>query len=155
MALAPGKPAPAFALTADDGSTISLKDLRGRPVVLFFYPKDDTPTCTKEACAFRDDFPRFGQADAVILGVSPDTPVSHARFRKKYKLPFRLLSDPDHVVAGRYRVWGKKKLFGVSYMGIVRTTFVIDAEGRLRNTFNVTRVAGHSEEVQAAIEALG
>lgn len=154
MPVTVGKPAPAFALVADDGRTISLKALKGRPVVLYFYPKDDTPTCTKEACAFRDDFPRFEHLDAVLLGVSPDTPESHARFRSKYELPFTLLSDPDHAVAGQYGVWGKKKLFGVSYMGIIRTTFVIDAGGTVRNVFNVTRVAGHSAELQQAVAAL-
>jgi peroxiredoxin Q/BCP len=154
MPITIGKPAPAFTLVADDGRTISLKDLKGRPVILYFYPRDDTPTCTKEACAFRDDFPRFELLNGVILGVSPDTPASHAKFRAKYKLPFTLLSDPDHAVAERYGVWGKKKLFGVSYTGIVRTTFVIDGAGMLRGVFRVTSVAGHAAEVAQAIAAL-
>jgi peroxiredoxin Q/BCP len=149
-----GKPAPAFSLAADDGTTVTLKDLKGQPVVLFFYPGDDTPTCTKEACAFRDDFPRFTKSKAVILGISPDSVQSHAKFRKKYDLPFTLLADPGHAVADRYGVWAMKKRFGVSYMGVVRTTFVIDAAGKLRNVFTVTRVAGHSAEVQEALKTL-
>jgi peroxiredoxin Q/BCP len=149
-----GKAAPAFSLVADDGSTVALKDLKGSPVVLYFYPADDTPTCTKEACEFRDSFPQFRKSKAVILGVSPDTVASHVKFKKKYKLPFTLLADDGHAVADKYGVWGKKKLFGVSYMGVIRTTFLIDAGGIVRHVFTVKRLAGHIDEVEAAIKAL-
>jgi len=152
--IAVGKAAPAFSLVADDGSTVTLKDLKGSPVVLYFYPADDTPTCTKEACEFRDSFPQFKKSKAVILGVSPDTVASHVKFKKKYKLPFTLLADADHAVADKFGVWGKKKLFGVSYMGVIRTTFVIDADGIVRHAFAVKRLAGHIDEVEAAIKAL-
>ena len=145
------KKAPAFSLVAHDGTTVALSDFLGRTVVLYFYPKDDTDGCTKEACDFRDAFPRFKKSKAVILGVSPDSVESHAAFRTKYGLPFTLLSDPDHAVAERYGVWQKKKTFGKSYMGIVRTTFVIDAKGTVQRVFNVKRVAGHAAEVEAAI----
>lgn len=149
-----GKLAPGFILSGDSGERISLSDFTGAPVVLYFYPADDTPTCTKEACEFRDSFSQFKKSKAVILGVSPDTVASHARFRKKYKLPFTLLADPGHAVADTYGVWGKKKLFGVPYMGVIRTTFVIDAGGIVRNVFTVKRLAGHIDEVEAAIKAL-
>jgi peroxiredoxin Q/BCP len=152
--IAVGKAAPAFSLVADDGSTVTLKDLKGSPVVLYFYPADDTPTCTKEACEFRDSFPQFKKSKAVILGVSPDTVASHVKFKKKYKLPFTLLADADHAVADKFGVWGKKKLFGVSYRGVIRTTFVIDADGIVRHAFAVKRLAGHIDEVEAAIKAL-
>lgn len=149
-----GAAAPRFTLKTDSGEKVSLSDFRGRPVVLYFYPKDDTTTCTTQACAFRDDFPKFESLGAVILGVSPDSVESHVKFRKKYKLPFTLLADPDHAVADAYGVWGRKKLFGVSYMGIIRTTFVIDGAGKIRNVFNVKRVAGHADEVRQAITSL-
>jgi thioredoxin-dependent peroxiredoxin len=154
MALAIGKVAPSFSLSADDGSVVTLEELRGKPVVLYFYPKDDTPGCTKEACSFRDEFPRFRTSKATIAGVSPDSVASHAKFRKKYKLPFMLLSDPDHAVAELYGVWGKKKLFGASYMGILRTTFIIDADGILKHIIPVKRVEGHSEQVLELLNAL-
>ena len=152
--IAVGKAAPAFSLVADDGSTVALKDLKGSPVVLYFYPADDTPTCTKEACEFRDSFPQFKKSKAVVLGVSPDTVASHVKFKKKYKLPFTLLADDRHAVADKYGVWGMKKLFGVSYMGVIRSTFVIDADGIVRHAFTVKRLAGHIDQVEAAIKAL-
>jgi peroxiredoxin Q/BCP len=146
-----GDKAPDFSLTADDGTQIALKDLRGQHVVLYFYPKDDTPGCTKEACDFRDALPRFEAAKAVILGVSPDTVASHARFKAKFGLPFALLADPDHAVAERYGVWQQKKFLGRKYMGIVRTTFIIDPRGIISHIFTVTRVAGHTDQVEAAL----
>jgi peroxiredoxin Q/BCP len=149
-----GNAAPAFSLLADDGSTVALKDLRGSLVVLYFYPADNTPTCTKEACEFRDAFPSLKRSQGVILGVSPDTVASHAKFKRKYELPFTLLADPDHAIADKYGVWGKRKLFGVSYMGVIRTTFVIDAGGIVRHAFTVKRLAGHIDEVNAVLKAL-
>jgi len=150
-----GKPAPAFALNAHDGSAVALEDFRGRPVVLYWYPKDDTPGCTTQACELRDTFPRFRASRAVILGASADSVESHAKFKKKYDLPFTLLSDPDHAVATAYGVWQRKKTFGVGYMGIVRTTFIIDKHGVLRAVIPVTRVAGHADAVEKALGSLG
>lgn len=154
MPLAPGDPAPSFSLKAHDGSTVALRGLRGGAVVLYFYPQDDTEGCTKEACDFRDAFPRFKRTKATILGVSPDSVESHVKFRTKYDLPFTLLADPDHVVAKAYGVWQKKKMWGREYMGIVRTTFVIDAAGTIRHAFKVKRVAGHVDEVSDALAAM-
>lgn len=149
-----GRKAPLFALPADDGTVVELKALRESPVVLFFYPKDDTETCTAEACGFRDALPRFDALDAVILGISPDGVRSHARFRAKYALPYRLLADVGHAVAEKYGVWQEKTLFGRRYMGVVRTTFVIDAEGRIARVFDKVRAAGHAAEVADAIATL-
>lgn len=146
--------APAFSLPSDTGDRVALKDFRGQHVVLYFYPKDDTETCTKEACEFRDGMPALTALDAVVLGVSPDSVKSHAKFRAKYALPFTLLSDPDHAVAEQYGVWQEKVLYGRTYMGIVRTTFIIDARGRLRRVFEKVKSAGHAEEVRAALAAL-
>ena len=152
--LKPGRKAPLFTLPADDGSTVSLKELRGSAVVLFFYPKDDTETCTVEACGFRDAMPRFDALDAIVLGASTDGVRSHARFRAKYALPYRLLADTEHVVAEKYGVWQEKQLFGRRYMGIVRTTFVIDGAGRIARVFEKVRAAGHADEVAATIAEL-
>lgn len=149
-----GRKAPLFSLPADDGSTVVLKDLRGAPVVLFFYPKDDTSACTVEACGFRDALPRFDARGAVVLGISPDGVRSHARFRAKYGLPYRLLADTEHVVAEKYGVWQEKSMFGRRYMGVVRTTFVIDADGRIARVFEKVRADGHAEEVAATVAAL-
>jgi peroxiredoxin Q/BCP len=149
-----GDPAPDFTLPTDDGAPLALRALRGRPVVLYFYPADDTETCTKEACAFRDAFPRFRRMRAAVLGVSPDSVRSHARFRAKYALPFTLLADTDHAVADAYGVWREKQLFGRRYMGVERTTFVIDADGRVARLFEKVRTAGHAEAVAAAVAAL-
>jgi peroxiredoxin Q/BCP len=124
-------------------------------VVLYWYPKDDTPGCTTQACELRDTFPRFRDSGAVILGASADSVESHAKFRKKYDLPFTLLSDPDHAVAEAYGVWQQKKTFGLAYMGIVRTTFIIDAAGVLRRVMPVKPVAGHAAAVEAALSELG
>ena len=152
--IAPGDEAPDFTLQTDAGKPLALSSLRGRPVVLYFYPQDDTETCTAQACALRDAFPRFRAAKAVVLGVSPDTVASHARFRKKYGLPFTLLADPGHAVADLYGVWQEKTTFGRAYMGIARTTFVIDAAGKVARVFEKVRVKGHAEAVEAALGAL-
>ena len=150
-----GDLAPDFTLATDTGAPLTLSALRGRPVVLYFYPADDTETCTKEACAFRDAFPRFDTLGATVLGVSPDGVKSHARFRQKYALPFTLLADPDHAVAEAYGAWGEKSLFGRRYLGVLRTTFVIDAHGRVARVFEKVRVADHAAEVAAAVAELG
>jgi peroxiredoxin Q/BCP len=133
--LKPSALAPKFTLQADDGSTVRLADLRGQKVVLYFYPKDDTPGCTKEACEFRDHSKKFDKSDTVVLGVSPDTVASHKKFREKYKLDFRLLADPDHKVAEAYGVWQEKSMYGRKYMGIVRSAFVIDEAGKLSGVY--------------------
>ena len=146
-----GKPAPAFTLPSTDGGTFSLKDLRGQTVVLYFYPKDDTSGCTKEACAFRDSQPDYRKSGAVVLGISPDSLKSHAKFQAKYNLPFTLLADEDHAVAEKYGVWKKKSMYGRKYMGIERTTFVIDATGKIAHIFPKVKVDGHVEAVLAAI----
>ena len=151
----PGTEAPDFTLPADDGSTVTLSALRGRPVVLFFYPKDNTPSCTVEACSFRDAFPRFKRSKARVFGISADSVTSHAKFRDRFDLPYRLLADEDHAVAEAYGVWGEKQLFGLKYMGIERTTFVIDAEGRIARVFEKVRSLGHADEVHAALKELG
>ena len=149
-----GKIAPDFTLPTDDGSPLTLKSLRGRPVVLYFYPKDDTSSCTVEACEFRDAFPHFDSANAVILGVSPDPIKSHVKFKTKYDLPFTLLFDTEKKVVTRYDVWKEKSMYGRKYMGVIRTTFVIDAEGKIRRIFANVKSAGHAAEVMATIQAL-
>lgn len=149
-----GKSAPAFTLDTDSGETLSLKDLKGRPVVLYFYPKDDTPGCTVEACEFRDAFPRFKGSKAVILGISPDSVKSHQKFKVKFDLPFTLLADEDHAIAEKYGVWQKKSMYGRTYMGIARTTFVIDQDGKVAKVFEKVKPKGHAEEVEQAIDAL-
>lgn len=149
-----GKPAPDFTLLTDTGEPLTLSSLRGKPVVLFFYPKDNTPVCTAEACELRDAFPSFHASDAVILGISPDTVKKHVNFRAKYKLPYHLLADTEHAVAELYGVWGEKSLFGYHYMGILRTTFVIDANGKVAKVFEKVKAKGHADEVFAAIKLL-
>lgn len=126
-----GTIAPDFTLTADDGSEVSLSDFRGKKVILYFYPKADTPGCTKQACAIRDIYPNIDGQGAVVIGISPDSPEKLVKFREKHNLPFILLSDPDHQVAEAYGAWGKKKMYGKTYMGIIRSHFGIDEEGRL------------------------
>jgi thioredoxin-dependent peroxiredoxin len=149
-----GKAAPAFTLATDTGESLSLKDLKGKKVVLYFYPKDDTTACTTQACEFRDIMPRFRKGSAVILGVSPDSVKSHQKFKAKYELPFTLLADTDHVIAEKYGVWKEKSMYGRTYMGVERTTFLIDAKGVLRQVFEKVKAAGHADEVAAAITAL-
>jgi peroxiredoxin Q/BCP len=142
-----GKPAPDFEATTDTGARLKLSDFRGKPVVLYFYPKDDTPGCTKEACGFRDAYSEFEERGAVVLGVSPDDEASHERFKEKYELPFTLLADPDHAVAEQYGVWGEKNYAGRKYMGVSRTTFVIGADGNLVKAMNNVKPDGHPEKV--------
>jgi peroxiredoxin Q/BCP len=149
-----GSKAPPFSLGADDGGTVRLADLRGRTVVLYFYPKDDTPGCTKEACSFRDAWTDVQETGAVVFGVSPDDAASHQRFRAKFRLPFALLSDPDHAVAEAYGAWGEKSMYGKQYQGILRTTFVIDGTGTVRRVFEKVKPEGHAEEVLAAVREL-
>jgi thioredoxin-dependent peroxiredoxin len=149
-----GKAAPAFTLDTDAGERLSLKDLKGTPVVLYFYPKDDTSGCTVEACEFRDAFPRFQKSNAVILGVSPDSVASHQKFKSKYGLPFTLLADPDHAVAERYGVWKEKSMYGRTYMGVERTTFLVDGAGKVVRVFTKVTPKGHAEEIQRALAEL-
>jgi peroxiredoxin Q/BCP len=146
-----GSPAPDFELTNDAGETVRLSGLRGKPVVLYFYPKDDTPGCTTQACGIRDAYGEFERAGAIVLGVSPDDERSHDRFRKKYELPFSLLADTDHAVAERYGVWGEKKFMGRTYMGINRSTFVIDADGTVKKVFPKVKPAEHADDVLAVL----
>jgi peroxiredoxin Q/BCP len=150
-----GSPAPSFTLTADDGSKVRLADCRGQPVVLYFYPKDDTPGCTREACAFRDAQDEFRQLGARTFGVSPDPLAMHVKFRDKYKLNFPLLADIDHRVAEKYGAWREKNMYGKKMMGIERSTFLIDIEGRVARVWKRVRVDGHDKEVLAALRQLG
>lgn len=149
-----GQNAPAFQLTADNGAKVRLTDFQGQPVVLYFYPKDDTPGCTKEACAFRDRSREFEQLGAVVLGISPDDQVSHAAFREKYNLNFRLLADPDHQVAEHYGAWREKNLYGKKSMGVQRSTFLIDAAGKVAKAWKRVQVAGHDNQVLDALRSL-
>ena len=142
-----GKPAPDFELETDSGETVKLSDFRGRPVVLYFYPKDDTPGCTTEACEFRDAYDVFRERGAEVLGVSPDDVTSHVRFKSKYELPFTLLADPDHEVAEKYGVWSEKKFAGKAYMGINRSTFLIDKDGNVARAMRGIKPAGHAARV--------
>ena len=148
-----GKKAPAFSLKDQDGKTRRLADYAGRPVVLYFYPKDDTPGCTKEACAFRDNLPRFKPSKAVVLGVSILDEASKARFAEKYDLPFPLLADPDHSVAEKFGVWQKRSLYGRTYMGIARTTYLIGPDGKVAKRWDNVKVDGHAEAVLDALNA--
>ena len=146
-----GTLAPDFTLESDGSGPVSLSDFRGKKVVLYFYPKDDTPGCTTEACNFRDDYSALTAAGAVVLGVSPDSIKSHRSFKNKYELPFLLLSDPDHKVADAYGAWGPKKMMGKSYMGIIRSTFVIDETGKIMRAFPKVDVKQHSQEILAVL----
>lgn len=154
MAVTEGAAAPAFTLESSRGKKVSLKDFKGKKVVLYFYPKDDTPGCTKEACSFRDAIADLKKAGAVVLGVSPDDVASHQKFISKYELPFELLADTDHAVAEKYGVWKEKSMYGKKYMGIERTTFLIDESGKLARIFPKVKVDAHSEEVLSALKAL-
>jgi peroxiredoxin Q/BCP len=146
-----GAKAPAFTLESADGAKVSLADFKGQQVVLYFYPKDDTPGCTLEAQAFRDALSRFKRKKAVVLGVSRDSTTSHCRFRDKYGLNFPLLSDPEGKVVQAYGAWGEKNMYGKKSMGIIRTTVVIDADGKVAKVFPKVKVAGHAEDVLAAL----
>jgi thioredoxin-dependent peroxiredoxin len=146
-----GQPAPPFTLPSHTGEEISLESLRGKPVVLYFYPKDDTPGCTAQACGIRDAWDEFEGSDAVVLGVSPDSPKSHVKFREKYGLPFTLLADEDHAVSEAYGVWVEKSFAGKKYMGIERSTFVIDADGNIAKVMRQVKPAEHADDVLAAL----
>ena len=149
-----GSKAPDFTAVAHDGTTVKLSAFKGRPVILYFYPKDDTPGCTVEACGFRDAHAQFGRHKAVVLGVSPDSPRSHEKFRAKFKLPFTLIADERHELAEKYGAWREKSMYGKAFMGIARSTFVIDAAGRIAKVFTGVKPEGHDREVLAAVAAL-
>jgi len=146
-----GKPAPDFALKTDSGETISLESLRGKPVVLYFYPKDDTPGCTAQALGIRDAWGEFERAGAVVLGISPDDEASHAKFKEKYDLPFTLLADAGHATAEAYGVWVEKQYAGKTYMGVERSTFVIDADGNVASVMRNVKPDTHADDVLAAL----
>jgi len=149
-----GTDAPDFALKATGGSQVRLADLRGRPVVLYFYPKDDTPGCTKEACAFRDRRKEFEALGARVFGVSPDDMASHEAFTKKYRLNFPLLADTDHSVAEQYGAWRERNSYGRIFMGIQRSTFIVDAEGKISQVWKSVKVDGHDDKVLQALARL-
>ena len=142
-----GKPAPDFELQSDSGETVKLSDLRGKQVVLYFYPKDDTPGCTTQACGIRDVYGELEREGAVVLGVSPDNERSHVKFKQKFDLPFTLLADVDHSVADEYGVWGQKSFAGKKYMGVSRSTFVIAEDGSVKRVMHDVKPATHADEV--------
>jgi peroxiredoxin Q/BCP len=146
-----GKPAPEFELTTDAGESVKLSDFRGKPVVLYFYPKDDTPGCTTQACGIRDNYSAFEERGAVVLGVSPDEETAHVRFKQKYGLPFTLLADPDHKVADEYGVWRERNAYGKTSMGIERSTFLIDPEGNVTKVMRKVKPDTHVDDVLAAL----
>ncbi|HEX9018061.1 MAG TPA: thioredoxin-dependent thiol peroxidase [Anaerolineaceae bacterium] len=152
MPIQANQPAPAFALPDENGKIRTLEEFRGKPVVLYFYPKDDTPGCTTEACNFRDDYHIYQENGVVILGVSPDDAKSHTKFKTKFNLPFTLLADDGHKVCDAYQVWGLKKFVGREYMGVLRTTFVIGSDGNILKVFENVKPDGHSAQVLAAIK---
>ena len=151
MTLTPGTQAPAFSLASDSGEQVNLSDLKGKKVVLYFYPKDDTSGCTVEACEFRDNWAAVQRTGAIVLGVSPDEVSSHQKFKQKYRLPFPLLADRDHAVAERYGAWGEKSMYGRKYFGIKRSTFVIDEAGRITKVFEKVKPRGHAGQVLEAL----
>ena len=146
-----GKPAPDFELTTDSGESVKLSDFRGKPVVLYFYPKDDTSGCTTQACGIRDSYGEFKKAGAVVLGVSPDDEKSHVKFKEKYELPFTLLADPEHKVAEQYGTWVEKKNYGKEYWGIERSTFLIDSKGNVAKVMRRVKPDTHTDAVLAAL----
>jgi len=146
-----GTPAPSFSLPSDTGETVTLESLRGKPVVLYFYPKDDTPGCTTQACGIRDSWDEFERRGVVVLGVSPDSESSHVKFKEKFGLPFTLLADTDHSTAEAYGVWVEKKNYGKTYMGIERSTFVIDGDGNLVKRMRSVKPDTHAADVLAAL----
>lgn len=152
--LAVGDTAPDFTLPTDSGEELTLSSLRGRPVVIYFYPKDDTPGCTTESCEFRDLMPRFDASNATILGISPDSVKSHQKFKTKFELPFTLIADTENVACQAYDVWKEKSMYGKQYMGVDRTTFVIDKDGKLSHIFGKVKPAGHAAEVMEAVASL-
>jgi peroxiredoxin Q/BCP len=147
----PGKKAPAFSLRDQSGQTHELADYQGRPVILYFYPKDDTPGCTKEACAFQDNLPKFGKSKAAVLGVSVLDEASKAKFANKYSLTFPLLADPDHEVIDKYGAWQEKSMYGKKYMGVARITYLIGPDGKVVKRWDGVKVDGHAEEVLAEV----
>ncbi|MGL4464849.1 MAG: thioredoxin-dependent thiol peroxidase [Planctomycetia bacterium] len=149
-----GSPAPDFTLPADDGSTVTLSKLRGKPVVVYFYPKDDTPGCTTEACGFRDNLAALAEHGAVVLGISPDDVASHGKFRDKFSLNFRLLADVNHPTADAFGAWREKNMYGKKSMGIQRSTFLIDAAGKVAKVWKSVKVDGHVEKVLEEVEKL-
>jgi len=149
-----GDKAPAFSLEDQSGKTVKLSDFKGKTVVLYFYPKDDTPGCTREACAFRDEHSALRKAGAVVLGVSPDSGASHAKFAGKYDLPFPLLADTGHAVSEKYGAWGEKSLYGRKFMGIHRSTFLIDGSGKVAHVWPKVKVDGHVDQVLEAIREM-
>jgi peroxiredoxin Q/BCP len=149
-----GSKAPDFKLATDTGEELKLSSLKGQNVVLYFYPKSDTPGCTTEACEFRDAFPRFGKLDAVVLGVSPDPVKAQAKFKAKYELPFSILADEEHAAAEAYGVWVEKSMYGKKYMGVERSTFLIGKDGKIAKIFRKVKPAGHAAEVEAALNGL-
>ena len=155
MPVSSGIPAPDFELYDDTNTLRKLSDFRGRNVILYFYPKDDTPGCTKEACNFRDDYSAYEKAGVVVLGISPDSVQSHVKFKKKFQLPFPLLADEEHRVCDLYQVWGPKKFMGKEYEGVLRTTFLIDTQGNIARVFENVRPSEHSAEVLSALGAAG
>jgi peroxiredoxin Q/BCP len=150
-----GTPAPEFSLAGDDGETISLASLRGKQIVLYFYPKDDTPGCTTQACGIRDSWAEFKQSGAVVLGVSPDSEASHVKFKEKFDLPFTLLADPEHKVAEAYGVWVEKTRYGKKHIGVERSTFVIDADGNVAKVMRNVNPEAHTDDVLAVLAAAG
>jgi peroxiredoxin Q/BCP len=154
MVIEPGKKAPAFSLKDQSGKTHTLADYTGRPVVLYFYPKDDTPGCTKEACAFQDNLPTFGKSKAVVLGVSVLDEKSKAKFAAKYDLTFPLLADPDHAVIKKYGAWQEKSMYGKTYMGVARITYLIGGDGKVVKRWDAVKVDGHAEEVLKEVKNL-
>jgi peroxiredoxin Q/BCP len=150
----PGQPAPAFTLTADNGEKVRLLDFKGRPVVVYFYPKDDTPGCTKEACAFRDRQKELGKLGAAVLGISADSMESHGKFRDKYRLNFPLLADVSHRVAEKYGAWREKNMYGKKSMGVQRSTYLIDSTGKVARVWKAVKVDGHDEAVLGALAEL-
>ena len=153
MEIQEGKPAPDFELASDGGETVKLSDLRGKPVVLYFYPKDDTPGCTAQACGIRDAWGEFERAGVVVLGVSPDDEQSHVKFKQKYDLPFTLLADTDHSTADDYGVWVEKKNYGKTYMGVERSTFVIGPDGTVVKELRRVKPDTHADDVLAALSS--
>jgi thioredoxin-dependent peroxiredoxin len=152
MYLPEGIPAPDFVLPDENGQEHKLSDYQGGYVLLYFYPKDDTPGCTTEACNFRDDYSKYENAQVTILGISPDSPASHLKFKQKYQLPFTLLADEDHAVCELYGVWGPKKIFGKEYDGVHRTTYLIDTKGKIQKVFQKVSPADHSGEVLSLLK---
>jgi peroxiredoxin Q/BCP len=147
-----GDKAPDFSTIDDQGNKVSLKDFRGKKVVLYFYPKDNTPGCTKQSCALRDNYAKFKKLDAVVLGVSPDSQKSHTKFKTKFDLPFPLLVDEDKKIIEAYDVWHEKSMYGVKFMGVVRTTFIIDEKGKITHVFLKVKVPEHLEQVLKALK---